>query len=150
LRLQWFHMIKPVVCILYHQVVRFLVSYRLHPLDLGFRCQKELLNYTRDVNFEHDHIIRCPHAGECTPDWYAKVDKNTKVENLGVLTGPRQVFCKLGRACAGAGCFFCTSSCNTIRYYPKPSMKCFIIQSGNLLDLFTFYGKNPHLVMRTQ
>ncbi|AHH60918.1 glycoprotein G [Cumuto virus] len=102
---------------------------QITPMDLGFKCLKENLYFTRDVKFHVDHMIRCPHAGECSDDWCKTVVRETKVEGLSELKGMYDQSCKLGSACAGAGCFFCTNSCHTTRYRPVPV-------SGSVYEIF--------------
>lgn len=93
---------------------------QITPMDVSFKCQKRDLYWTRDYEMKYDHVTRCPHAGQCSEDWCMAVKTGTDVEGLSDLSYPHVQFCKLGSACAGHGCFFCTNSCHTIRYYAYP------------------------------
>lgn len=93
---------------------------QITPLDISFKCSKQGLYYTRDFEMVSDHVVRCPRAGPCTPDWCHSVNSETQIPDLADLNYPSHKSCKLGDACWGNGCFFCTSSCHVIRYYAKP------------------------------
>ncbi|ULE62106.1 GPC protein [Sefomo virus] len=92
---------------------------QITPVDLHFKCGKVHEFWTRDVEFISDHIVHCPHAADCTVEWCPTVNKETNVLGFTKRTGPLEQFCKLGDACWGEGCFYCSNSCHVVRYYPR-------------------------------
>nr|BEK62757.1 MAG: glycoprotein [Culex goukovirus 1] len=93
---------------------------QITPSELHFKCNKVHEFWTRDVEYVSDHVVHCPHAADCTVEWCPSVDKSTEVLGFAKITGPVEQFCKLGDACWGEGCFFCSNSCHTVRYYSRP------------------------------
>lgn len=93
---------------------------QITPLDISFKCSKQALYHTRDFEMLSDHVVRCPRSGPCTEDWCHSVTTDTDVPDLPKISYPSHQSCKLGEACWGNGCFFCTSSCHVIRYYARP------------------------------
>ncbi|DAZ90966.1 glycoprotein precursor [Ceraphron bunya-like virus] len=103
---------------------------QITPLDLNFRCFKKSEYWTRDITMSSDHLVHCPHSGDCSDEWCHKVNNSTKIEGLAELAWPYHQFCKLGPACWNSGCFYCTSSCHTVRYYAKP-------RSGQVYEVYS-------------
>lgn len=99
---------------------RVMAQLQITPMSIEYKCMKETWYHTRDFEIVVDHVMRCPGAAYCTDDWCMKVDQNTDIPDLPKPTGPYMRFCKLGSACAGRGCFYCTNSCHSIQYYARP------------------------------
>ncbi|AEJ38174.1 glycoprotein precursor [Gouleako virus] len=100
------------------------------PIELHFKCSKVSEFWTRDVEFVSDHIVHCPHAADCTVEWCPTVDRTTEVQGFAKVVGPLEQFCKLGEACWGEGCFYCSNSCHTVRYYTRP-------RSSDVFEVFS-------------
>lgn len=99
------------------------ILYRIEvtPVEVAYRCSKESLYFSREVELTFNTQEHCPGAGQCDETWCLGVDNTTKVDGWDSVDAPMVQFCKFGESCAAHGCFYCTRpTCHPIRYYPKP------------------------------
>uniref|UniRef100_A0AAT9JNJ4 Glycoprotein n=1 Tax=Reticulitermes chinensis phenuivirus 1 TaxID=3133476 RepID=A0AAT9JNJ4_9VIRU len=99
-----------------------LASLKLTVTDVHYSCIKSVQYYTFDFRPVFDSDFTCPRAGRCFNDWCENVSDKTDLSWLPLtnLKGPGSQACFRGPACAGVGCFYCTESCITVRWYASP------------------------------
>uniref|UniRef100_A0A0A9XK18 Envelope glycoprotein n=1 Tax=Lygus hesperus TaxID=30085 RepID=A0A0A9XK18_LYGHE len=115
-------------------------SVSVTPLSLYYKCEKSTLYYTFNHKMIYDSIMHCPNAGQCSGDWCEKVGDNTTIDDLVISSpdGPGKKMCLRGNACAGNGCFYCTQSCISLKWYASP-------MPGARWEVFECTKWQPHL-----
>jgi hypothetical protein len=90
--------------------------------QLSFRCDKRVLYYTRSYRIETISSKRCPTAGSCSGDTCKLLRHNDSIAEFtyDINKKPGYSFCAASCACAGCGCFYCTSGCLFYRFFATP------------------------------
>lgn len=89
-------------------------------LDILLHCNTEIAYHTKDFEMKTDSLFYCPHSGLCSEQWCSDLNSDDHLIEFSKVDFPKHVMCKMGPACWGNGCFYCTESCRVIRYYAQP------------------------------
>ncbi|MCP3661158.1 MAG: hypothetical protein GY696_01475, partial [Gammaproteobacteria bacterium] len=89
---------------------------------IQIKCNKASEYFTRDFRLETSSVKLCPTVRSCSGHECPSITSDTKIDEIDkrVNSHPGVTSCTASCACAGCGCFYCTSACLFYRYFATP------------------------------